>query len=74
MIDEIYQQAIDKLAHKCTRAIIEALVELGLFSEQEKQGYLQAVDTFFTKRSSNSVLENQQNSTHHTVNGASTVR
>jgi hypothetical protein len=51
-MDEIYKLILDSIAHRCTKAIIERLIELGLLAKEHRQELLQRVDAFFATRSS----------------------
>jgi hypothetical protein len=49
-MDEIYKLIIDRIAHRCTKAIIEQLLELGILAEEDRHELLRRVDMFFITR------------------------
>lgn len=51
-MDEMYKLVIDRIAHRCTKAIIEQLLALGLLAQEHRQELLRRVDTFFAIRHS----------------------
>jgi hypothetical protein len=51
-MDEIYKLVIDRIAHKCTKAIIKRLLELGLLAKEHRPELLRRVDAFSTTRHS----------------------
>jgi hypothetical protein len=55
-MDEIYKLVIDSIAHRCTKAIIERLLELGLLAQEHRQELLRRVDTFFAMHHSGLTL------------------
>jgi hypothetical protein len=49
-MDEIDKLAIDSIAHTCTKAILERLLELGLLAQEQREELLRKVDNFFATR------------------------
>ena len=71
-MDEIDKLAIDRIAHTCTKAIIERLLELGLLAQEDRQVLLQRVDTFFARRCSD-VLNGRSNGKYSALSDTSTA-
>jgi hypothetical protein len=71
-MDETYQLAIDRIAHTCTKAIIERLLELGLLAQAHRQVLLQRVDSFFATRRSR-VLNGRANGKYTALSDTSTA-
>jgi len=71
-MNEMYKLAIDRIAHTCTKAIIEQLLELGLLAQEHRQVLLQRVDTFFATRRSG-VLNGRSNGKYSALSDTSTA-
>jgi Fe-S cluster biosynthesis and repair protein YggX len=71
-MDEISKQAIDRIAHLCTKAIIERLLELGILAQEHRQELLRRVDNFFAMRRSEA-LKGHLNGKYSAFNDPSTA-
>lgn len=71
-MDEIYKQAIDRIAQRCTKAIIERLLELGILAKEHRQELLRRVDTFFATRHSG-LLKGHLNGKYSDLSDTSTA-
>ena len=71
-MDEIYKQAIDRIAHMCTKAIIERLLELGILPKEHRQKFLRRVDNFFAARRSE-LLKGHLNGRYSALSDTSTA-
>lgn len=71
-MDEIYKQAIDRIAHRCTKAIIEQLLELGILAKEHREEFLRRVDTFFAVRRSG-LTTGHSNGKYSTLSDTSTA-
>ena len=71
-MDEIYKLAIDRIAHICTKAIIERLLELGILAKEQRQELLGRVDNFFATRHSE-LLKGRYNGKYRALNDTSTA-
>jgi Fe-S cluster biosynthesis and repair protein YggX len=69
-MDEISKLAIDRIAHICTKAIIERLLELGILAQEHRQELLHRVDHFFATRHSEA-LKGYLNGKYSALNGTS---
>ena len=72
-MDEIYKQAIDRIAHRCTKAIIEQLLELDILAKEHREELLRRVDTFFTVRRSGGPLNSTLNGKYRALDDTSTA-
>jgi hypothetical protein len=71
-MDELYKQTIDRIAHRCAKAIIERLLELGILAKENRQELLRRVDTFFATRPSRLTL-GHLNGKYRTLNDTTTA-
>jgi transcriptional regulator CtsR len=71
-MDEIYKSIIDSIAHRCAKAIIEQLIELGILAKEQRQVLLQRVDTYFAMHSSG-LTPGHLNGKYHALHDA-TIR
>jgi len=72
-MDEIYKQAIDRIAYRCTKAIIEQLLELGILAKEHREEFLRRVDTFFAVRRSGGPLNSYNNGKYRALNDSTTA-
>ncbi len=71
-MDEIDKLAIDRIAHTCTKAIIERLLELGILAKEHRQELLRRVDNFFATRRSE-LLKGHFNGRYSALSDTSTA-
>jgi len=71
-MDEIDKLAIDRIAHMCTKAILERLLELGILAQEHRQEFLRRVDTFFATRRSE-LLKGHFNGKYSALSDTSTA-
>ncbi len=71
-MDEIDKLAIDRIAHTCTKAIIERLLELGILAKEHREELLRRVDSFFAARR-NELLKGRLNGKYSALSDTSTA-
>jgi hypothetical protein len=71
-MDEIDKLAIDRIAHTCTKAIIERLLELELLAQEQREELLRRVDKFFATRRKE-LLQGHSNGKYSALSDTSTA-